>query len=102
MIDDDFAAIRQSEEAKCGHCRGCGVYVAAVASAEQWLCVLLTAVSGAAGAGGGQTGNCISHPRPETSPGHQISPPVDPARHYATPSPLQLTCQRDFAKFHIA
>ena len=73
-----------------------------VASAEQWLCVLLTAVSGAAGAGGGQTGNCISHPRPETSPGHQISPPVDPARHYATPSPLQLTCQRDFAKFHIA
>ena len=73
-----------------------------VASAEQWLCVLLTAVSGAAGAGGGQTGNCIGHPRPETSPGHQISPPVDPARHYATPSPLQLTCQRDFAKFHIA
>ena len=78
------------------------VDVAAVASAEQWLCVLLTAVSGAAGAGGGQTGNCIGHPRPETSPGHQISPPVDPARHYATPSPLQLTCQRDFAKFHIA
>ena len=50
-----------------------------VASAEQWLCVLLTAVSGAAGAGGGQTGNCISHPRPETSPGHQISPPVGPS-----------------------
>ena len=33
-----------------------------VASAEQWLCVLLTAVSGAAGAGGGQTGNCIATP----------------------------------------
>ena len=29
------------------------VDVSAVASAEQWLCVLLTAVSGAAGAGGG-------------------------------------------------
>ena len=38
------------------------VDVAAVASAEQWLCVLLTAVSGAAGAGGGQTGNCIATP----------------------------------------